>query len=110
VLDIDAKSVNGVKGIAYLGLQMKRFDESKRHYPRVEICPQDPEAYYSIAVIDWTKSYQRRMDLRQNLKLEPEQTLIAASQCWELRGANEELVKEAIDMLTEALKLRPEHT
>jgi tetratricopeptide (TPR) repeat protein len=110
VLDIDAKSVNSVKGIAYLDLQMKRFVESKKYYRRaIEICPQNPEAYYSIGVIDWTESYQRRMDLRQSLRLEPEQTLMAVSQCWELRIANEEVVKEGMDMLTQALTLRPDY-
>jgi tetratricopeptide (TPR) repeat protein len=59
VLERDPKNVNSVKGIAYLYLQMKKFEDAKQYYRKAtELDPNDPEPYYSIAVIDWTQSYQ----------------------------------------------------
>ena len=59
VLKRDPKNINSVKGIAYLYLQMKKFDEAKEYYRKAtELDPNDPEPYYSVAVIDWTQAYQ----------------------------------------------------
>src|ERR1700741_2245686 len=59
VLNRDPKNINSVKGIAYLYLQMKRFNDAKEFYRKAtELDPNDPEPYYSVAVIDWTQSYQ----------------------------------------------------
>jgi tetratricopeptide (TPR) repeat protein len=66
VLDSDAvgdSKINSAKGIAYLYLNMKRFEESKYYYQRASgLDPSDPEPYYFIGVIDWTDSYQPRME------------------------------------------------
>ena len=44
-----AKNVNSVKGIAYLYLQMKKFDDAKNYYRKAtELDPNDPEPYYSV--------------------------------------------------------------
>ena len=65
VLQADPKNINSVKGIAFLYLQMKKFDQAKEYYKKaVAIDPNDPESYYSVAVIDWTESYQPRMEAR----------------------------------------------
>ena len=53
VLDKQPNNVNSIKGIAILDLQMKKFDEAKKYYRKaVELDPNDPEAYYSVGVID----------------------------------------------------------
>src|SRR6266581_593618 len=53
VLERDPKSINSAKGIAYLYLQMKKFDQSKEFYRKAsQLDPNDPEPYYSIGVID----------------------------------------------------------
>ena len=36
-----------------------------------ELDPNDPEAYYSIGVIDWTQAYQPRLEARAKLGLKP---------------------------------------
>ena len=57
VLERDPKNINSVKGIAYLYLQMKKFDDAKTYYRKaIELDPNDPEPYYSVGVIDWTQS------------------------------------------------------
>src|ERR1700726_27534 len=76
VLQRDPKNVNSVKGIAYLYLQMKQFDKAKEYYRKAtELDPNDPEPYYSVAVIDWTQTYQPRMEERAKLGLKPDEPL-----------------------------------
>jgi len=110
VLEHDAKNVNSIKGIAYLYLQMKRFDDAKTYYRKaIEADPNDPEPYYSIAVIDWTQSYQPRMEERAKLGLKPEERLKDKKVCEGLRDAHQDVVKDGISMLDQALKLRPDY-
>ncbi len=59
------QKINSVKGIAYLYLQMKKFEDAKKYYHMAaDVDPNDPEVYYSIGVIDWTQAYQPRMEER----------------------------------------------
>ena len=110
VLEQDPKNVNSVKGIAYLYLQMKKFDDAKTYYKKaVELDPNDPEAYYSVAVIDWTQSYQPRMEERAKLGLKPTDQLKDKKVCELLRGKNQDYVNEGIDLLNKAIKLRPDY-
>ena len=68
VLQADPKNINSVKGIAYLYLQQKKFDLAKEYYKKAsEVDPNDPEPYYSIAVIDWTQTYLPRQEARVQL-------------------------------------------
>jgi tetratricopeptide (TPR) repeat protein len=110
VLERDPKNANSVKGIAYLYLQMKQFDKAKEFYRKAtELDPNDPEPYYSVAVIDWTQSYQPRMEERAKLNLKPEESFIGHPECWNIRTQNEDHIKEGIEMLTKALTLRRDY-
>ncbi len=116
VLDKDPKNVNSVKGIAYLYLQEKKFEDAKTYYRKaLEIDPNDPEPYYSVAVIDWTQSYQPRMEARAKLGLKPEDPLgtkkdkEALKVCATLKDKNMGVVQDGIDNLDKALKLRPDY-
>ena len=78
---------NAVKGIAYLYLQQKQFDDAKQYYNRaVQIDPNDPESYYSVAFIDWTQAYKFRQDERNKLGMKATDPLKDKKVC--------ELVKE----------------
>jgi tetratricopeptide (TPR) repeat protein len=115
VLDLSpapAEAVNAVKGLAYLELQMKRFDEARDSYRKAtELEPDDPESYYSIAVIDWTETYQLRQEERAKLNLKADASLPAKnhSVCEMVRGKNWEKIREAIDNLVKAIQLRPDY-
>jgi tetratricopeptide (TPR) repeat protein len=110
VLERDPKNTNSVKGIAYLDLQMKHFDKAKEFYRKAtELDPNDPEPYYSVAVIDWTQTYQSRIELRAKLDLKQLQPLIRSAECWQLRDANRELVDDGIVMLKKAIELRRDY-
>jgi tetratricopeptide (TPR) repeat protein len=115
VLEYDPKNVNSIKGIAYLYLQMKKFEDAKSYYRKaVEADPNDPEPYYSVAVIDWTQSYQPRMEQRAKLGLKPEEELNPKNKdqkqaCDDLKTKNGSIIQDGIDNLNKALQLRPDY-
>jgi tetratricopeptide (TPR) repeat protein len=110
VLQADPNNVGSVKGIAYLYLQMKKFDQAKEYYKKAaEIDPKDPETYYSVAVIDWTEAYQPRMEQRAKLGLKPTEPLKDKKVCEALREKGSASVEDGINMLNQALKLRPDY-
>ena len=110
VLQRDPKNVNSVKGIAYLFLQMKKFNDAKDFYRKAtDLDPNDPEPYYSVAVIDWTQTYQPRMEERAKLGLKPEEPLKDKKVCASLKDKNMPNIQEGIDNLTKALQLRPDY-
>ena len=110
VLARDPKNANSVKGIAYLYLQMKRFNDAKEYYRKAtELDPNDPEPYYSVAVIDWTQTYQPRMEERAKLGLKPEEPLKDKKVCAALKQKNGANIQEGIDNLNKALQIRPDY-
>jgi len=112
VLQMDPKNLGSVKGIAYLYLNMKKFDQAKEYNKKAsELDPNDPEPYYSIAVIDWTQAYQPRMEERAKEGLKPEDSLPAKDKkvCASLRDKNTAIVQDGIDNLNKALQLRPDY-
>jgi tetratricopeptide (TPR) repeat protein len=110
VLEKDPKSVNSVKGIAYLYLQQKKFDDANSYYRKaLEIDPNDPESYYTLGVIAWTRSYKPRMEERAKLGLKPDQPLKDKKVCESLKEKGWNIVQDGIDSLKKALDLRPDY-
>lgn len=112
VLQADPRNINSVKGIAYLYLQMKKFELSKEFYKKAsEVDPNDPEPYYSVAVIDWTQTYQPRQEERAKLFMKPDDSLPAKDKkvCALVREKNTANIQEGIDNLNKALQLRPDY-
>src|SRR6266571_3356228 len=110
VLEKDPKNVNSIKGIAYLYLQMKKFDDAKSYYHKaVDLDPNDPEAYYSVGVIDWTEAYQPRMEERAKLGLRPDEPLKDKKLCAKLREEGGSVIQDGIDSLTKALQMRQDY-
>jgi tetratricopeptide (TPR) repeat protein len=115
VVDLDSskeQTRSAVKGIAYLTLQMKAFQESRDWYRKaVELDREDPEPYYSIAVIDWTLTYQARQEERAKLGLKAQDRLPEkdVGVCFKLKDKNWANVEDGIDNLNAALQLRPDY-
>jgi len=118
VLDMNPprdQKVNAAKGIAYLYLNMKKFDDAKKYYRIAgEVDPNDPEPYYSVGVIDWTACYQPRMEERAKLGMKPDENLNPKNKdqkkvCEQLKAKNEPLIQEGIDSLNKAIQLRPDY-
>ena len=109
------QKVNSAKGIAYLYLNMKRFDDAKKYYRMAsDLDPNDPEPYYSVGVIDWTACYAPRMEERAKLGLKPDEHLNPKNKdqnrvCAELKAKNSPAIQEGIDTLKKAIELRPDY-
>jgi tetratricopeptide (TPR) repeat protein len=113
VLQADPKNINSIKGIAYLYLQMKKFDLAKEYNKKAsEADPNDPEPYYSVAVIDWTQTYIPRQEERVRIAgIKPEDSLAAKDKkaCARIKEKNTANVQEGIDNLNKALQLRQDY-
>jgi len=109
------QKVNAAKGIAYLYLNEKKWDEAKKYYRMAsDLDPNDPEPYYSIGVIDWTAAYQPRMEERAKLGMRPEENLNPKNKdqkkvCGELKAKNAPAIQEGIDSLNKAIQIRPDY-
>jgi len=109
------QKVNSAKGIAYLYLNMKRWDDAKKFYRMAsDLDPNDAEPYYSVGVIDWTACYQPRMEERAKLGMKPEEHLSAKNKdqkkvCAELKTKNTPAIQEGIDTLNKAIQLRADY-
>jgi len=109
------QKVNSAKGIAYLYLNEKKWDDAKKYYRMAsDLDPNDPEPYYSVGVIDWTAAYQPRMEKRAALGMKPDEHLSAKNKdqkkvCEELKTQNAAAIQEGIDTLNKAIQLRPDY-
>jgi tetratricopeptide (TPR) repeat protein len=109
------QKVNAAKGIAYLYLNEKKWDDAKKYYRMAsDLDPNDPEPYYSVGVIDWTACYQPRMEKRAALGMKPEENLNPknkdqAKACSELKVQNAASIQEGIDSLNKAIQIRPDY-
>jgi len=109
------QKVNSAKGIAYLYLNEKKWDDAKKFYRMAsDLDPNDAEPYYSVGVIDWTASYQPRMEERAKLGLKPEENLNPKNKdqkqvCDALKAKNTPAIQEGIDSLDKAIKLRADY-
>jgi len=109
------QKVNSAKGIAYLYLNEKKWDDAKKYYRMAsDLDPNDAEPYYSVGVIDWSACYQPRMEERAKLGLKPDEHLSAKNKdqkklCEELKTKNGPAIQEGIDTLDKAIKLREDY-
>jgi tetratricopeptide (TPR) repeat protein len=102
--------ITSLKGIASLYFNMKKLELAKEYHKKViELDPNDPETYYSIAVIDWSQSYAPRQEERAKLGLRPDQPLNDRRVCQQLRERNMATVEDGIQNLQKALELRPDY-
>jgi len=116
VLDVNPpkeQKILALKGIASLYFNMKKMDDAKKYHQMVaELDPNDPEVYYSIAVIDWTQAYQPRLEARAKLGLKPTDVTIDKKTCADLLkaiSANQAVVEDGISRLNKAIELRPDY-
>jgi tetratricopeptide (TPR) repeat protein len=107
------QKILALKGIASLYFNMKKMDLAKQYHEQVAaLDPNDPEVYYSIAVIDWTQAYQPRLEARAKIGLKPTDTNINKKDCADLKkaiDANQAVVEDGIAKLNKAIELRPDY-
>jgi tetratricopeptide (TPR) repeat protein len=104
------QQINSLKGIASLYFQQKKFDQAQQYYQQIaQLDPNDPETYYSLAVIDWMEAYQPDQKARAELGMKPTDELKDKKGCSALKQANAQKVEDGIQNLQKALQLRPDY-
>ena len=62
VLAKEPNDVNSLKNIASINFSIKKFDEAKDYQKKVlAVDPKDPEAAYTVGVIDWTLAHENAL-------------------------------------------------
>jgi tetratricopeptide (TPR) repeat protein len=73
VLESDPTDTVAIMSIASLHFHQNQFDQAEDWYHKlIEIDPQNKEAYYTLGVIAWTRSFQPRMEARAEMGMKPE--------------------------------------
>src|SRR5271167_4057100 len=102
------QQIHSLKGIASMYFQEKKFTQAQEYYKKIaELDPNDPETYYSLAVIDWMQAYQPDQKARAELGLKPTEELKDKKACEQLKEANTQKVDDGIQNLNKAIQLRP---
>lgn len=104
------QQIHSLKGIASMYFQQKKFDQAREYYQKIaELDPNDPETYYSLAVIDWMQAYQPDQKARLELGLKPTEEMKDKKVCEQLKDQNQQKVEDGIQYLQKALQLRPDY-
>ena len=112
VLARDPNDLTALKQVASINRNINRLDAAKEYEKKViALAPNDPEAYYTIGVIDWTTEHFKNTvpilaadgltdDGQGNVKK-------SKAACQKLKDANTDLVNEAFQYLNKAIELNP---
>jgi Tetratricopeptide repeat len=114
VLDVNPKrdqKLTSLKGIASLYFNMKKWNETKEYHHKVtELDPNDPEAYYSIGVVDWTEAYQQVAEAKSKEGIKVDDDITKDKKlCPQLKGRIGPIVDDGIENLNKALQLRTDY-
>jgi len=110
VLAKDLNDVNSMKQIAAIYLNVKNYEAAKEWQKKVlSHDPKDPEAAYTVGVVDWTQAHLNAMKALGEVGLtdDGEGNVKAPKNALDvIRKKNQVLVEEAIDYLQQAVNNR----
>ena len=110
VLAKDPSDVNSIKQIAGIYFNVKKFDDAKAWQKKVlAVDPKDPEAAYTIGVIDWTQAHQNKLRELSSAGLDDDGKGNAKAPkkvMDQIKQENSPLVEEALTYLNQALSNR----
>ncbi len=110
VLQEDPNNLNSMKGIAYLYMNMKRFDDAREYYSKaIRADVNDPETYYSVGVIDWTAVYKDVSERKSKVGLKVDDPLKGKQICEEIKTTDGPKIDEGIKMLQTAMEKRQDY-
>ena len=110
VLAKDPNDVNSLKQIAGIYYSIKNFDQAKIWQKKVlAVDPKDPEAAYTVGVIDWTLAHENTLKELQTAGAndDGEGNAKAPKKVMEaIKTENSQLVEEGLQYLTQAVANR----
>ena len=113
VLAKDPNDLTALKQIASIDRNIKKLDEAKEYEKKViALDPNDPEAYYTIGVVNWMQSYKNAVNilaadgLTDKADGNPKMTKGA---CAKMQAANTNLVDQGLQYLHKAADLNKEY-
>jgi tetratricopeptide (TPR) repeat protein len=113
VLAQDPKDVNSMKQIAGIYFSIKKLDEAKEWQKKVlAVDPKDPEAAYTVGVIDWTRAHENTLKLLvpAGMNDDGEGNLKAPKKVLQqIKDVNDPLVAEGLQYLNQAVQNRPNY-
>jgi len=113
VLSKDPNDVNSMKQIAGIYFNLKKLDNAEEWQKKVlSVDPKDPEAAYTIGVIDWTKAHENKLKALQDAGLNDDGkgNAKAPKKVMEpLAKENQPLVDEGLKYLQLAVANRPSY-
>jgi tetratricopeptide (TPR) repeat protein len=113
VLTTNPNDVNSMKQIAGIYFSIKELDQAEEWQKKVlAVDPNDPEAAYTVGVIDWTKAHENKLKALQDAGLNDDGkgNVKAPKKVMEpLSQENTPLVEEGLKYLTIAVNNRPNY-
>ena len=111
VLDKNPNDLTALKGVAQIYFNTGQYDQAKDAQKKViAVDPKDPEAYYTIGVIDWTLAYKNAIPVRRSFSLQDNGDPIKDKKaCATLQLQNGPMIQEGLDYLNQAVQLRPSY-
>jgi tetratricopeptide (TPR) repeat protein len=110
VLAKDPNDVNSLKQVAGIYFQIKKLDDAKEWQKKVIAAdPKDPEAAYTIGVIDWTEAHENTLTSLQAAGINDDgQGNVKAPKkvMDDLKAKNAPLVEEGLKFLNDAVANR----
>ena len=110
VLNKEPNDVNSLKQIAGIYFSIKKFNEAKDYQKKVlAVDPKDPEAAYTVGVIDWTLAHENTLKAlaSANMNDDGEGNSKAPKKVLEqIKEENQPLVDEGLQYLNQALANR----
>lgn len=110
VLDKEPNDVNSLKQIAGIYFSIKKFNEAKDYQKKVlAVDPKDPEAAYTVGVIDWTLAHENTLKelASVNMNDDGEGNVKAPKKVLQqIKDENQPLVDEGLQYLNQALANR----
>ncbi len=113
VLQQDPSDINSLKGIASLYFNIKKLDDAKEWQEKVlAVDPKDPEAAYTVGVIDWTEAHENALKILAPAGINDDglgNAKLPKKECLALQQENAPLVTEGLKYLNMAIENRPNY-
>lgn len=112
VLEKDPKNAVALASIASLFYHQKKFDDAETWYKKViDADANNKEAYYTLGVIAWGRTFPKRMEARAKLSMKPEDPgpIKDKKVREEIAAANLPVVEEGIKHLEKAIEIDKEY-